>query len=70
MRSFLEQYDYLIKEMARVTKKGRINAIHCTDLFKYNGALSDFPADIIKLHEKKRIYIYEPYHNLERTIKS
>jgi DNA modification methylase len=49
---FLEQYDYLIKEMARVTKKGRINAIHCTDLFKYNGALSDFPADIIKLHEK------------------
>jgi DNA modification methylase len=38
--------------MARVTKNGRINAIHVTDLFKYNGALSDFPADIIKLHEK------------------
>ena len=25
---FLEQYEYLIKEMARVTKKGRINAVH------------------------------------------
>lgn len=49
---FLMQYEYLIKEMARVTKKGRINAIHCTDLFKYNGALSDFPSEIIKLHQK------------------
>lgn len=51
-QQFLDQYEYLIKEMARVTKKGRINAIHCTDLFEYNGALSDFPADIIRLHQK------------------
>jgi len=49
---FLVNYEFLVKEMARVTKKGRINAIHCTDLFKYNGALSDFPSEIIKLHEK------------------
>ena len=49
---FLQQYEFLVKEMARITKKGRINAIHCTDLFKYNGALSDFPSEIIKLHEK------------------
>ena len=49
---FYQQYEYLVKEMARVTKSGRINAIHCTDLFKYNGALYDFPAEIIKLHEK------------------
>lgn len=49
---FLQQYEFLVKEMSRVTKKGRINAIHCTDLFKYNGALSDFPSEIIKLHEK------------------
>lgn len=49
---FLQQYEFLIKEMSRITKKGRINAIHCTDLFKYNGALSDFPSEIIKLHEK------------------
>ena len=49
---FLQQYEYLVKEMSRITKSGRINAIHCTDLFKYNGALSDFPSEIIKLHEK------------------
>ena len=49
---FLQQYEFLVKEMSRITKSGRINAIHCTDLFKYNGALSDFPSEIIKLHEK------------------
>ena len=30
---FLQQYEYLIKEIARVTKKGRITAVHCTDVF-------------------------------------
>mgnify|MGYP006349411817 CR=1 FL=1 len=30
---FLDQYEYLIKEIARVTKDGRITAVHCTDVF-------------------------------------
>ncbi len=49
---FLEQYDYLIGEMARVTKKGRINAVHCTDVFDNTCRLWDFPHEVIKLHEK------------------
>ncbi len=49
---FLEQYEYLIKEMARITKKGRINAVHCTDVFDNTCRLWDFPHEIIKLHEK------------------
>jgi len=49
---FFNQYEYLVRELSRVTKSGRINAIHCTDLFKYNGALTDFPSEIIKLYEK------------------
>lgn len=49
---FLTQYEYLVKEMARVTKSGRVNAIHCTDLFKHNGELADFPHELIKIHEK------------------
>lgn len=49
---FLDQYDYLIKEMARVTKPGRINAVHCTDVHDNDCRLWDFPAEIIKLHEK------------------
>ena len=49
---FLLQYEYLIKEMSRVTKKGRINAVHCTDVFDNTCRLWDFPHEIIRLHEK------------------
>lgn len=49
---FLQQYEYLIKEIARVTKKGRITAVHCTDVFDNTCRLWDFPHEIIKLHEK------------------
>jgi len=49
---FLVQYDYLIAEIARVTKRGRISAVHCTDVFDNTCRLWDFPHEIIKLHEK------------------
>lgn len=50
---FLKQYDYLIEQIARVTKPGRITAVHCTDVINSStGELWDFPHEIIKLHEK------------------
>jgi len=49
---FLQQYEFLIKEMARITKPGRINAVHCTDVFDNACRLWDFPHEIIALHEK------------------
>jgi hypothetical protein len=49
---FLENYEYLVKEMSRITKKGRINAIHCADTFNAQGMLWDLPHEIISLHEK------------------
>ena len=49
---FLDQYDYLIKEMGRVTKPGRINAVHVTDVFDNTSRLWDFPHEVIRLHEK------------------
>ena len=49
---FLQQYDFLIKEMARITKPGRINAVHCTDVFDNSCRLWDFPHEIIRIHEK------------------
>lgn len=49
---FLEQYDFLIKEIARVTKPGRITAVHCTDVFDNRSYLWDFPHEIIRMHEK------------------
>lgn len=49
---FLQNYEYLIKELSRVTKKGRINAVHCADTYNHSGALWDFPHEIIRLYEE------------------
>lgn len=49
---FLNQYDYLIKELARVTKRGRINAVHVTEVVQNDGSSWDFPNAVIQLHEK------------------
>jgi len=51
---FMDQYGFLIGEIARVTKPGRITAVHCTDIIshKNGGGLWDFPNEIIRLHEK------------------
>ena len=49
---FLEQYDYLVSEIARVTKSGRITAVHATDVFDNTCRLWDFPHEIIRIHEK------------------
>lgn len=50
---FIQQYDFLIEQISRVTKPGRITAVHCTDIINTSsGHLWDFPHEIIKLHEK------------------
>ena len=51
---FLDQYEFLIKEMARITKSGRINVVHCSDVINNTTThtLWDFPHEIIKLHLK------------------
>jgi len=49
---FLIQYEFMVAEMARVTKPGRINAVHCTDIFDNSCNLWDFPSEIIKIHAR------------------
>lgn len=49
---FLHQYEFLIAEIARVTKPGRITAVHCTDIMNKDGSMWDFPHEIIELHAK------------------
>lgn len=49
---FLEQYEFLIREIARVTKPGRITAVHCADIILKDGGLWDLPNKIIELHER------------------
>jgi len=53
---FLKQYEFLIKEISRLTKPGRITAVHCADIMdSKSGHLWDFPHEIIKLHEKYKL---------------
>lgn len=49
---FLVQYEFLIAEIARVTKSGRITAVHVTDIMNKDGGMWDFPHEVIRLHEK------------------
>lgn len=49
---FLEQYEFLVSEIARVTQPGRITAVHCTDVFDNSCNLWDFPHEIIRIHAK------------------
>lgn len=49
---FLTQYEFLVSQISRVTKKGRISAVHCTDVFDNTSRLWDFPHEIIRIHEK------------------
>jgi DNA modification methylase len=53
---FFEHYAVLIAEMTRVTKPGRLTAVHCSELLftKWKDGrigLKDFPGAIIKAHE-------------------
>ena len=49
---FMQQYEFLINEVARVTKPGRISAVHCMDILNKDGSQWDFPHYIEELHEK------------------
>lgn len=49
---FLDQYDYLVSEVSRVTKPGRITAVHCADIHDNACYLWDFPHEIVRIHEK------------------
>ena len=52
---FLDHYEFIIRELARLTLPGRISAVHCMDVPKRGaniGGYIDFPGDVIRLHEK------------------
>ena len=65
-QEFFIHYGYAVAEISRITKPGRITAVHCMDVpGKGNGetarmgcganagtGLIDFPGDIIRLHEQ------------------
>jgi len=53
---FFEHYEFIIKELSRITVPGRITCVHCMDIPSGNCGCDhyeeDFPGDIIRLHKK------------------
>lgn len=53
---FFAHYEFVVKELARVTMKGRCSAVHCMDVPNGNcqfSSYTDFPGDIIRLHQRE-----------------
>lgn len=48
----IDQYSYIVKEIQRVTKRGRLTAVHCMDLKRGSYFQRDFPGSIIRVHEE------------------
>jgi len=52
---FFEHYEYVVRELQRLTMPGRLTGVHCMDVPTGNtgrDALTDFPGDIIRLHTR------------------
>jgi len=75
---FFEHYAFIVEQIHRLLLPGRITAVHCMDVPKQGANIcgySDFPGDIIRLHEKlgfdylPRICIWkEPLEVRNRTM--
>jgi len=52
---FFEHYEYVVRELYRLTLPGRVTAVHCMDVPSSNSGkdyYTDFPGDIIRLHDE------------------
>ena len=64
---FFEHYEYVVRELERLTVPGRMTAVHCMDVPSGNTGtgddhLIDFPGDIIRLHAKCGFKYIARYH--------
>jgi len=52
---FFEHYEFVVREIFRLTPPGRLTGVHCMDVpnngANLGGGLIDFPGDIIRLHQ-------------------
>lgn len=62
---FFRHYEFVVREVFRLTKPGRMSAVHCTDIPSGNTGLDhlyDFPGDLIRLHERLGFQFVARYH--------
>lgn len=75
---FFDHYEFVVKEIQRITMPGRVSCVHCKDIPSGNSGIDylvDFPGDIIRLHERlgfKYVARYsvwkEPFGVRQRTM--
>lgn len=62
---FFTHYGYVVDELFRITMPGRMTAVHCMDVPTGNSgidALTDFPGDIIRMHQARGFEYVARYH--------
>jgi hypothetical protein len=63
---FFKHYEFVVREIERLTMPGRVTAVHCMDVPRSNtgkgDTLMDFPGDIIRLHERCGFGYVARYH--------
>lgn len=64
-QEFFEHYEFVVRELYRLTMPGRLTGVHCMDVPSSNTGidhLRDFPGDIIRLHERLGFHYVARYH--------
>ena len=64
-KEFFRHYEFVVREIFRLTKPGRMSAVHSTDIPSGNTGLDhlyDFPGDVIRLHEAVGFQFAARYH--------
>ena len=58
--AFYDHYRFLVKDIARITKPGRLTAVHCMDIPQpgQKDGYHDLPGNIIKIHEEAGFYFF------------
>jgi hypothetical protein len=62
---FFQMYEFVVRELHRLTMPGRLTGVHCMDVPTGNtgrDALRDFPGDIIRLHARLGFDYTGRYH--------
>lgn len=49
---FLQQYEFMVQQISRATKPGRISAVHIADILDKDGSMYDLPSEVKKIHAR------------------
>ncbi len=70
---FFVHYEFVVKEILRLTVPGRISAVHCMDIpgngANLGGNTIDFPGDVIRLHQRLGWHWACRYHVWKEPLK-